>query len=437
MSAWIKVSTPGDFTEAVGREGAQVEVAGVIAGMPMARLAPGVHVRGGRLMFGAKGLQLTRDNRLEGVAVETAEHELAILNDPSQDTLGTLELEDVRTVGQVCLLADDRVRSGHVAVRALHVERADMRGRTRRPSGFGVEAMQGAFTLWNRQPDPSVSITANLLDISAGSPEAPVRGSGVFVSGHDRGGAVSVDSLRTGEIHADGGIAPGTPDLISGGVFVVSGARVERVANAGPVSTYGPNDMVLDNWGEVREWTALAAVRSEGPSAIGFVNFGDIERLDVRAPIETSGVGARGFNLYDGTLAHASFDSVTTTGDGAVGIQVARELPVIELRGDLETTGGEGLSLVKGVQTRLKAIALSVQPGGRVGRVEIGGRLATSGNDLVTLEVAGRLDELRVARGIVALGNGSDAVRTTSEIGGLHAIDIQAPNGRRVLAPGR
>lgn len=32
-----------------------------------------------------------------------------------------------------------------------------------------------------------------------------------------------------------------------GGVFVISGTVVEQVANAGPVSTYGENDMVLDN----------------------------------------------------------------------------------------------------------------------------------------------------------------------------------------------
>jgi len=29
-------------------------------------------------------------------------------------------------------------------------------------------------------------------------------------------------------------------------------AKLSRVVNAGPVTTYGPNDMVLDNWGEVR-----------------------------------------------------------------------------------------------------------------------------------------------------------------------------------------
>lgn len=46
------------------------------------------------------------------------------------------------------------------------------------------------------------------------------------------------------------GIEPGTPGLISGGVFLMSGARVETVINDGPVTASGANDMVLDNWGE-------------------------------------------------------------------------------------------------------------------------------------------------------------------------------------------
>jgi hypothetical protein len=80
-----------------------------------------------------------------------------------------------------------------------------------------------------------------------------------------------------------------------------------------------PFGMVLDNWGDVKSWTALAPVTSRGPSGIGFVNFGAIGRLDVRASITTTGPGARGFNLYDGSLQHASFDSITTKGDGAFG----------------------------------------------------------------------------------------------------------------------
>jgi hypothetical protein len=234
--------------------------------MPMITLRPGVSVRGGTLWFGAKGVRLTADNTLEDVTVIVPDWEVAIGNDTSIADFGRLTLRNVRTRGQVLLLADDAVSRGHVEVDGLAVASADLRGRPDRPHGFGVEAMPGAFTLWNRQADPMVRITASLKGISAGAPDSPIRGSGVFVAGHGDpagradGGFVDADVLRTGTVVTDGGIEPGTPDLISGGVFVVSGARVAAVINDGPVTTMGANDMVLDNWGEVGAWTARAPV---------------------------------------------------------------------------------------------------------------------------------------------------------------------------------
>lgn len=115
--------------------------------------------------------------------------------------------------------------------------------------------------------------------------------------------------------------------MISGGVFVVTGATVDVVENLGPVTTFGQNDMVLDNWGVVSEWSVRDRVVSRGPSGIGFVNFGDLGTLTVDGVVETFGVGARGFNLYDGTVRNsATFESIRTHGDGAVGVQLSRPL---------------------------------------------------------------------------------------------------------------
>ncbi len=438
MSAWHVVTTASELLEAIASGNRQIEVRGTVTGMPMITLSPGVRLRGGTLQFGAKGLRLTSDNDLDGVVVRTADHEVAILNDTSVADLGTLSLRDVRATGQVLLLAQDAVRSGHVRVQGLQVITADVRGRVERPHGFGVEALQGAFTLWNRQADPEAVITADLLDISAGSTETPVRGSGVFVGGHGDwdgaadGGTVRVSTLRTGEINTDGGILPGTPDLISGGVFVISGALVDQVVNEGPVTTNGQNDMVLDNWGEVATWTAKAPVISNGPSGIGFVNFGAIGRLDVQAPIQTFGTGARGFNLYDGTLQRASFHSIATHGDGSVGVQVSKALPTLEIAGDLTTGGGEGKSLVKGVQVSLKAIALSVKAGGYIGSVDIGGEARTSGDDVITVEIDGQLDRLQVRGGISAMGERSDAVHVRGQGPDLSGLSINAKDGQPI-----
>lgn len=78
-----------------------------------------------------------------------------MLNDTGVEDLGTLTLRNVTTVGQVAILAEDQVRPGHVDARNVHVRAADVRGRYHRPHGFGVDALQGAFTVWNRQPDPA------------------------------------------------------------------------------------------------------------------------------------------------------------------------------------------------------------------------------------------------------------------------------------------
>lgn len=433
------VTTAAALADAISKGAEVIEVQGTIAGSPMVTLPPGVTLRGGTLEFGAKGVRLSKDNTLDSITVLTAENEVAILNDTSVSDFGTLTLRNVTTKGQVLLLADDKVRAGHVQVEGLNVRSADVRGRFLRPHGFGVDALQGGLTLWNLQADSAVRITAEIVDVSIGTKESPVRGSGVFVGGHGDwdghgdGGVLVVSHLRTGEIHTDGGIAPGTPDLISGGVFVISGARVERVTNAGSVTTYGQNDMVLDNWGAVTTWTATAPVTSHGPSGIGFVNFGDIDFLDVQAPIRTTGKGARGFNLYDGSLREGRFHSIATTGDGSVGIQISRPLGMLSVSGDVSTSGSEGMSLVKGVQMPLKAIALSIKPGGQVDRVDIGGKLATSRDRVVTLEIEGEVATLSVEGGIHATGQGSDGAHVAGSLADLSTIQIAASHGQPLV----
>jgi hypothetical protein len=212
----VKVTSSAELLDAIATAD-DIEVDGSLAGMPMITLPPGVTLRGGTLRFGAKGIRVTSDNLLEDVTVIVPDTEVAIGNDTAIGDLGRLTLRNVRTRGQVLLLADHAVRRGHVEVDGLAVASADLRGRPERPHGFGVDAMQGGFTLWNRQRDRAVRITASLKAISVGAMESPIRGSGVFVAGHgDRaggadGGLVDVDVLRTGPVVTDGGIGPGTP----------------------------------------------------------------------------------------------------------------------------------------------------------------------------------------------------------------------------------
>jgi hypothetical protein len=410
------VASAADLVAATADEAAaEIVVAGNIAGLRSFRLPPGKSLRGAApgltLRFAPRedGVQLSTDNRVENLELSTDADRRALFNDTQVPGLGRVVLRDLRTTGSVRLVARDQVSSGHVEAENVDVMAADTRGYTERPRGYGVEVIPGAFVVWNQQLDRDVTLTADLRGLTAGRAGAPVRGSGIFVSGAgDIGGRLVVRRLETGAVHSDGGIAPGTPDRISGGVFVVDGAFVDSVRNLGPVTTYGPNDMVLDNWGTVGSWTAEEKITSYGPSGIGFVNFGTIDLLEVKAPLETFGQGSRGFNVYTGTVHTADFERVVTHADGAVGIQISQPVGQIRVRRGIETYGGIGDSLVKGVVVKLAAIALSVKPGGSARSILIAGGLVTHGAGVNPLELHGSIERLEIGDGFTAAGGGFD-----------------------------
>ncbi|MCI5826056.1 MAG: hypothetical protein MR006_05270 [Arcanobacterium sp.] len=419
----VRVANATELAEAIAAGSLNIVVDGTITGSPSITLPEGTTLSGGTLEFKGKGVRLTRNNTLRNITIATLPYEVAVYNDFSVADAGILRLDNVSTIGQIYIAAEGAVKNIRVETSGVFVKDADVRGRVDQPHGYGVDVLQGGFTLWNRQADPEAIFTATLKGVSVGTKETPVRGSGVFVAGyadregHLTGGAFKADLIETGAIITDGGIATGTPDKITGGVFVVSGAIVDRVENNGPVITKGANDMVLDLWGETPEWIANAPITSYGPSGIGFVNFGKMGHLEINAPIVTNGGGARGFNVYDGSVESAVFDSITTTGDGAIGIQVSKPMGSITVKGDVRTTGGEGTSLVKGVQMVLKAIGVSIKPGGELTEISIGGTVSTEGENLTSFEV---LDGAKVGtikvHAVEAHGAGSTRVNIVGEV---------------------
>lgn len=395
----------------------RIAVSGHLTNVPTIRLSPRQSLRGvdesSIITFsaGTDGLQLSSENRIHNIRLESSSEKRAIFNDTSVANLGRIELRGVTTIGRVQILARDKMRGGHVDVNGLDIIAADARSEGERPHGYGVYVLHGAFTLWNMQPDDGVVVSADLVGLSAGRNGAPVRGSGVFVSGAgDKGGRLMVRRLETDAVYSDGGIAAGTPDQITGGVFTVYGAHVDLVRNRGPVTTYGVNDMVLDNWGTVDRWIADDKITSHGPSGIGFVNFGVVHELKVNAPIETFGQGARGFNVYTGTVNLAEFDRVVTHANGAVGIQISQPIGRLVVRRGIETLGGTGQSLVKGVVMTLSAIGLSIKPGGSAREIEIAGGIKTNGPGVAPIEQHGAIDSLCVTGGFVAAGGGFDKI---------------------------
>jgi hypothetical protein len=410
----IAVTTVEALVAAIKDTGAErVIVRGDLTGSPSFRLAPGQSLLGegeaAAITFeeGIDGVQLSSDNRIATIRLQTTPDRRAIFNDTTVAGLGRIELRGVTTTGRVQILARDQVRAGHVTVDGLDIVAADARAETDRPQGFGVSVLQGAFTLWNMQPGDDVVITADLVGLSAGREGAPVLGSGIFAGGAgDTGGRLVVRRLETGAVYSNGMIPAGTANQITGGIFTVYGAHVDLVRNRGPVVTYGVNDMALDNWGVVDRWIAEDKITTHGPSGIGFVNFGTVNELKVDAVIETFGTGARGFNVYTGTVGLAEFDRIVTHGGGSIGIQVAQPIGRLVVRRGIETFGGQGPSLVKGMIVTLDAIALSIKPGGSAREIEIGGGIKTNAPGMAPIEQHGSIDTLRVAGGFVAVGGG-------------------------------
>jgi hypothetical protein len=88
------------------------------------------------------------------------------------------------------------------------------------------------------------------------------------------------------------------------------------------------------------------------------------------------------------------------------------------------------MSLVRGEQVQLQAIAVSVKPEGRIERLEVGGDIRTSGDDVVSLELSGTLDHLNVDGRVAAEGRRSDAAHVRpAVVAALEGVALRAPHG--------
>jgi hypothetical protein len=80
------------------------------------------------------------------------------------------------------------------------------------------------------------------------------------------------------------------------------------------------------------------------------------------------------------------------------------------VRRGIETFGGTGQSLVKGVVMTLSAIGLSIKPGGSAREIEIAGGIKTNGAGVAPIENLGAIETLHVTGGLVASGGGFDKI---------------------------
>ncbi|MBU8878806.1 hypothetical protein BGM26_07355 [Bacillus sp. FJAT-29790] len=354
------------------------------------------------------GFGVTRDNTISNLTVMTKHSNRAIYTVSGIQDMGNIVLENLHISGQVSIISRQRTNRINLNVNNIHITSCDSRHYSEQPQKYGVNVYQGAMTVYNFNSDANSQIDCNLTNISIGFKNAPVFGSGIFICGFsDEGGKVNLETLSTGAVYSNGMLPYGTADIITAAVFIVYGVDAKTVEHHGEIVTYGVNDMVLDTWGKVEKWVSHFPVVSYGPSGIGFVNFGTVKDF-VAQDIITYGLGARGFNQYDGTVENIKFKSITTYGDGSIGIQVSKPIGTIIVEENVTTYGSVGNSLVKGVNMKLAASAISIKSGGKIESLTVNGDIITNGDDVTSYALeGGEVKELNIKGKIIANGKNS------------------------------
>lgn len=356
------------------------------------------------------GIGVSANNSIKNLNIDVSVNHKAIFNTTIQQDLGTFTFENLLVKGQVSIITRVGVKKANVVIDNVDIHSADTRHYLEQPQKYGVNVLQGALTIYNINANSNSLVSVTVNNLSIGRKNAPVSGCGIFISGFgDQGGKTIVSKLHTKAVYSNGKIPLGVADYITAGVFVLYGAHANEVVTDGEVITYGVNDMVLDVWGSVDNWTCNAPVISYGPSGVGFVNFGIVKNFTVNAPLQTYGLGARGYNQYDGTVDNISFQSIETFGDGSVGIQISKKIGILTVHGNVTTHGSIGSSLVKGVYVDLPAYALSIKNGGEAKSITIKGNVATYGDNVVSyiVEQGGEPGVFTVEGKITASGQNS------------------------------
>lgn len=375
------------------------------------------------------GLGLTANNTVKDLVVMAPASNRAIYTQTGLVDMGTLTLTNLTVMGQVSILMRQGTHQLTLLADNIEVTGCDARHYSEQPQKYGVNVLQGAFTVYNYSSDTDSVLTATLTRITVGRKNAPVLGSGIFIGGfNETAGKVKLVKLTTGAIYSNGMIPYGTANLITAGLFISIGVDANAIINEGEVVTYGVNDMVLDNWGVVDSWTAEQPITSYGTSGIGFVNFGVVTTFIAKQAVTTYGLGARGFNQYDGTVETISFKSIVTHGDGAIGVQISKPIGSLTIDGSITTHGSVGDSLVKGVMTSLPAMAFSVKAGGDIRQLTVTGNLVTHGAHVTTYAVeGGHVRQFSLRGQIIAEGEGANVI-VVSEEGTTPLIQLKARN---------
>jgi hypothetical protein len=413
------VNTFNEIISAIQNDEKQIEISrSILCNYPIF-LPPNVHIYGKKQEDGeypllsfqfSDGIGISYNNSIKNLNIDAPVDCKAIFNTLVKDNLGDFVFDNLFIKGQLSFIARAGVEKASITINNVDIYAADTRHYLEQPQKYGVNVLQGALTIYNINPSKTSIINLSITNLSIGRKNAPVSGSGIFISGFgDEGGEILIAKLHTQAVYSNGKIPLGVSDYITAGVFVLYGAHAQEVITNGEITTYGVNDMVLDVWGSVDNWISNAAITSYGPSGVGFVNFGYVKNFSVNAPLKTYGLGARGYNQYDGTVENITFESIETFGNGSVGIQISKKIGQLTVEKDITTHGSIGSSLVKGVYIDLPAYALSIKNGGEAKSITIKGNIVTHGDHVISyvVENGGNQGVLNLEGEIVAKGKES------------------------------
>jgi hypothetical protein len=85
-------------------------------------------------------------------------------------------------------------------------------------------------------------------------------------------------------------------------------------------------------------------------------------------------------------------------------VEVSKPCGRLIVHRGIETHGGEGDSLLKGVITRRAANALSIRTGSRAAEIRIDGGLVAHGDGVAALDIHGDVGELTITGGVRSAG---------------------------------
>lgn len=382
-----------------------------------------------RFKPGAEGFCLSKGNELKNLMIETDPDQRAIYQDQEMESMSTHHLSRLSVQGQISFIIGDKTQKGRIDVSFVHVKQAATMQLTDRPNRFGVDMLQGAFTIWNKSQN-NCEIEVDIAHFSCGSETAPINGAGLVIAGTDEQmGRVKVNVLTCGNIYTKGEIGAGVADLVGAGIAVCYQALVRHLHVYGRITCYGGNEMGIYNWGTIERASMTERIETHGANGCGFINAGNIGKFNFMHNIETYGTGARGFYMFEGAAKEIHFNKVTTHGDAASGIQFDRYIDVMTISEGVEVFGNALNVLFADSVVKASADAISIKHGGTMRLLKVSGSLISHGNEVRTIYNEAAIEKMMVSGQVLATGEKSIALEVVHGYLGADNISFVSEQG--------